>query len=125
MTGDTLENLLAGATRDFHAAADKKAHGENEAARRLFLQTAEKLMRAAGQSQGSLRETRKKLAEEMLAEAQALKTAPGKTIASAGAKTHSSSIGDDEQAASWQVQEKPDVKFEDVAGLEEVKSRSA
>ena len=128
MSAETLENLLAGATRDFHAAADKKGRGENESARRLFLQAAEKLMLAAGQSQGSLRETRKKLAEEMLAEAQALKLAPGKpapdkAAAPAGNKAHSASIGDDEQAASWQVQEKPDVKFKDVAGLEEVKEQ--
>jgi len=61
MTAESLENLLAGATRDFHTAADKKARGENESARRLFLQAAEKLMLAAGQIPGFLAWTVKNL----------------------------------------------------------------
>jgi transitional endoplasmic reticulum ATPase len=124
MAPATLEKLLEGATRDFHAAAEKKARGENEAARHLFLQAAEKLMQAAGQSQGRLRETRKQLSEELLREAQKLKSVPGKTAAgTSGARAHSTSIGDDEQAQSWLVQERPDVKFGDVAGLEQVKEQ--
>jgi transitional endoplasmic reticulum ATPase len=121
MTSATLEKLLEGATRDFRAGAEKKGRGENEAARRLFLQAAEKLMLAAGQSQGRLRETRKQLAEELIAEAQALKFVPRKTAAPSGAKPLT--LGDDEQAQTWLVQERPSVTFADVAGLEDVKEQ--
>lgn len=121
MTSATLEKLLEGATRDFRAGAEKKARGENEAARRLFLQAAEKLMLAAAQSQGRLRATRKQLAAELMAEAHALKFAPRKIAAPTTAKPRA--LGDDEQAASWLVQERPDITFADVAGLEEVKEQ--
>jgi len=121
MAAEGIEKLLAEAARDFRAGAEAKARGDNAPARQYFLQAAEKLMLAAGRSQGRLRETRKRLAEELLTEAQALKHAPPKTAA--GTHGRPISIGDDEQAASWLVQERPNVTFADVAGLEEVKEQ--
>jgi transitional endoplasmic reticulum ATPase len=116
-----LEKLLAAATRDFHAAAEAKRRGENPAARQLFLSAAEKLMQAAAASPGPLRDSRKKLAEDLLAEARALGSTTGRSVPSGAGKALST--GDDEQAASWLVQERPEVKFADVAGLEEVKEQ--
>jgi transitional endoplasmic reticulum ATPase len=119
-TGD-MDRLLSQAVQEFHRGVADKARGENESARRYFLQASEKLMLAAGQSQGALRETRRQLAEELLQEAQALKHVSRKTTL--GARERPLPIGDDEQARSWLVQERPDVTFADVAGLEDVKEQ--
>jgi len=121
MTAEGIERLLAEAARDFHSGTEAKASGEHALARQHFLQAAEKLMLVAGKSQGRLRATRKRLAEDLFAEAQALKHALPKAVA--GARGRPLSIGDDEQAATWLVQERPNVTFADVAGLEEVKEQ--
>ena len=121
MTQD-IDRLLGEAASEFRAGTDQKARGDYPAARRAFLQAAEKLMLAAGQSRGTLQQTRRKMAEDLLAEANALKQAG--PVGGAGAtQTRPVTIGDDEQAANWRVSAPPNVTFSDVAGLEEVKEQ--
>jgi len=117
-----IEKLLSEAASEFRAGTDLKARGDYPAARRAFLQASEKLMLAAGQSRGTLQRTRQKLAEDLLAEANALKQA-SPAASSRAAASRPVTIGDDEQAASWLVSEPPDVTFSDVAGLEDVKEQ--
>ena len=122
METDNTEKLLAEAAREFWSANENKSREENEAARSGYLRAAEKLMLAAGRSRGILQENRKRLAQELIAEAEALKHAPRRS-SSGTSPTRSISTGDDEQASTWLVSEKPDVTFDDVAGLEEVKEQ--
>jgi SpoVK/Ycf46/Vps4 family AAA+-type ATPase len=121
MNAGDLEKLLRQAAQEFRIGVAEKGRGENESASRHFLQASEKLMLAAGESRGRLRETRRQQAEELLKQAQALKHAPQKTAP--GKDQRPVSIGDDEQARSWLVQARPDVTFADVAGLEGVKEQ--
>ena len=118
---EDIEKLISQAASDFRAGTECKASGDPVAARRSFLQAAEKLMLAAGKSSGRLRESRKQLADELLAEANSLKQSfpQGHPTSSA----HPVSIGNDEQAATWMVSERPNVTFADVAGLENVKEQ--
>ncbi len=112
-----IDGLLSGASSDFRNGTDQKAQGNYPAARQSYLQAAEKLMLAAGLSTGVLKQTRQKLAEDLLAEARALKQsappAPDRPV----------NTGDDEQSANWLVSEPPQVTFSDVAGLETVKEQ--
>lgn len=117
-----IDRLLSEAASEFRAGTDQKARGDYPAARRAFLQASEKLMLAAGQSRGTLQRTRQKLAEDLVAEANALKQA-SPTASSLATASHPVTIGDDEQAASWLVSEPPNVTFSDVAGLEDVKEQ--
>ena len=119
---DSIEKLLAEAARDFRLATENKGRGDNEAARRGYLQAAEKLMLTAGRSRGTLQENRKRLAQELITEAGSLKSISRRST-SGTSSGHSISSGDDEQAATWLVSERPNVTFADVAGLEEVKEQ--
>jgi transitional endoplasmic reticulum ATPase len=119
---EDIEKLISQAASDFRAGTESKARGDSAAARQSLLRAAEKLMLAAGMSSGRLRESRKKLAEELLAEANALKQSPLQQVHPVSS-SHPVSVGNDEQAATWLVSERPNVTFADVAGLEEVKEQ--
>ena len=124
---ENLEVLLAEATREFRAGEDTRGRGEFAKAKGHFLRAAEKLFLAANASRGRLRETRKRLALELLAEAEALNRLPSQVTARPGAQPTSPaqplSLGDDLQAAAWLVHERPQVSFAEIAGLEDVKEQ--
>lgn len=134
---ETLERNLQDATRLFRQALDDEGRGENEAARTSLLQAAEKLYLAAADSRPALKESRMRLAQQLLAEAQRLEKLParslparttpatGGTPSSGPTSTAPVAVGPEgsEQAQSWLVREKPDLRFSDIAGLEEVKEQ--
>lgn len=116
-----LEHNLEAATQAFKAGVTARARGDMETARINYLQAAEKLFLAARLSSGRLRRSRMGLAEDLLAEAEQFKGwSPEIT---ARQKTKPISSGDDQQADSWLLHERPQVSFEDIAGLEDVKEQ--
>lgn len=133
MAQNELDKLLTEAVQAFHRAVDARLRGKLPEARAGFLSAAEKLMQAAGLSKGELRDNRKRLANELLSEAKAIKLPPApikapSTTASTPASTRvegakTPTTGDDEQANSWLVREKPSTRFDDIAGLEQVKEQ--
>ena len=121
-----LAKLLDAATQAFETGVEARAQGDLARARNAFLLAAENLFQAAKASSGCLRETRTHLAQEMLAEAQALKDSrpvrsPHRSISTTPTKPLA--LGEDEEARSWLVHERPEVTFADIAGLGEVKEQ--
>lgn len=107
---------------------DAQARGGYSRERVCLLQAAEQLYLAAALSTGELRAARSSLARQLHAQAQALegradvaaRSTPARSQAAAAPLTAG---GDEEQAASWLVRERPDVRFADIAGLEAVKEQ--
>lgn len=95
-----------------------QAAGNLKDARRYYLLAAQHLVRAAEQSQGGLRDTRLRLAEQLLTRAQELEAEIARAPAVRGRQAVAIL---DEEAASWLVAERPSVRFSDVAGLDDVK----
>ena len=114
-----LETLLAEAKSHFRAGVSARGRGDHEKARLAFLRAAENLMVAAQTSRGSLKESRLKLAQELVAEAEGLKKGGG----SSKQPGRPMPVGEDEDAKGWMVTERPRVTFEDVSGLEDVKEQ--
>ena len=120
MSQDQVGRLLAAAEAHFQTAAAARQNGQVDAARRGFLAAAEQMMLAAQASTGRLRQTRLQLAQDMLAAAEALPRpvgTPGQTA------RPSIPLGEEDKSAGWLVQERPDIRFDDVAGLEDVKEQ--
>ncbi|HNR97329.1 MAG TPA: ATP-binding protein [Anaerolineae bacterium] len=89
-------------------------------ARFHYLKASEYLFKAAEQSEGTLRDKRLALAEELLERA----TAIGKRLEVGGKRRPNEPLVDaSTKAAAWLVAERPNVTFGDVAGLEEVKEQ--
>ena len=118
-----IDKLLNEASSDFRNGTEHKTRGNFPAARQSYLQAAEKLMLAAGQSSGTLKETRRKLSEDLLAEANALKQAVPPAGRPVAVPRRAVNAGEEEGAANWLVSEPPNVTFADVAGLEDVKEQ--
>ena len=114
-----LEKTLAEAKKLFNAGVSAQERDDREAARKAFLQAAEKLMLAARNSRGSLQESRLKLAQELMAEAKALEPGPS----SSKSPKQKASVKEDQDAKKWMVSKRPQVTFDDVAGLENVKEQ--
>ena len=120
MSRDDVGRLLASAETQFQRAVTARQDGQMDTARRAFLAAAEAMMQAAQASSGRLRESRWQLAQELLAEAETLPRQVGKT---SKPQVPSITVGDDDKSAGWLVQERPDIRFADVAGLEDVKEQ--
>lgn len=120
-----LAHHLDQARREFLSATAERARGNLAAAHTRLLKAAEHLLKAARLSRGRLRQSRLTLAQDLLNEAEALKAMPTRVppTANSGVTNPPISIGDDQQATEWLVQERPQVTFEDVAGLDEVKEQ--
>jgi transitional endoplasmic reticulum ATPase len=106
---------------------EEQAAGQLDAARLNFLQAADHLFRAARDARGALKAQRTAQAERLLEQAEALALQlcmPPSTRRGAGGsgKVEPLSVGD-EKVAQWLVAERPDVRFDDVAGLEDVKEQ--
>lgn len=100
----SAEQLNAG-----KAAQEKK---QWEIARRCFLGSADYLYQAAAQSTGQFRQQRVANAEALVAHANGLPQKQAAPVAVAP-----------ETGSAWLVHERPDVRFADVAGLEDVKEQ--
>ncbi|MCU0484845.1 MAG: ATP-binding protein [Anaerolineales bacterium] len=120
-----LENLLERAAQESTLANAALGRGESPLARQHLLQAAELLFLAARSSQGRLRENRLQIAEGLLAQAEMLKRSPVSVtrVLQPPPAAQATRLGDDEQAKTWLVSERPDIRFEDIAGLEEVKEQ--
>ena len=122
MAGEKVEALMKDAAREFRASMRAQEDGDLQTARVSLLKASELLFLASTQSQGALRESRKRLAQQLLDEARALPSAGLGSSRNPASKV-SAALGDDAQSESWIVRERPQVCFEDIAGLEEVKEQ--
>lgn len=117
-----LDRVLQQAQRDYQTALVAKRSGNVSSARRAFLKAAEGLLLAAQSSRGVLQESRKALGQQMMAQAESLEhlhvaqDRPG-----LGSANTALSAEDKEQLETWLIQERPSLRFDDIAGLEEVK----
>lgn len=120
-----LEHTLNDATRLFQQGVEARSSGDLGKARRYYLEAAEKLFLAAQNSKGRLQETRTLLAQDLLKEAEALnKPASAAHFSSRQTKpAQAISQQDDEATSTWLVSDRPDIAFDDVAGLAEVKEQ--
>ena len=120
MTTENLESLLNGAVREYRSGTDERGCGELEKAKEHYLRAAEKLFLAANASHGRLRESRMQLAQGLLAEADLLQYAPSIPRVT---KDRQIAVKDDQQSQTWLVQARPQVSFDDIAGLDQVKEQ--
>ncbi|MCL5952609.1 MAG: ATP-binding protein [Chloroflexi bacterium] len=106
------------AAEHLEKGVDLQSKGLFEQARFQYLKAAEMLFKAAQQTRGEVREQRIRQAEELIERARTLEKvrlpAPvQKTEAAPESGTES----------GWLIAERPNVRFEDVAGLDEVKEQ--
>ncbi len=122
-----IGRALTEAQRAFQRAMQARQQQDWPAARRELLRAAENLLIAAGRSPSPLREHRHALAQRLMEEAEGLPAASTR-----GAQGHKGSLSSpralpvDAEAGEehgWLVTERPEVCFDDVAGLEEVKEQ--
>ena len=100
-----------------------QAAGRLDEARRHYLDAAEALFNAAKQSKGDLKAKRIAQAEELLARAEAL-SAKAETLLAKGVPSKPEpATATDDKVAEWLVAERPNVRFDDVAGLDDVKEQ--
>ena len=100
-----------------------QAAGRLDEARRHYLDAAEALFNAAKQSKGDLKAKRIAQAEDLLARAEAL-SAKAETPPAKGAPSKPEpATATDDKVAEWLVAERPNVRFDDVAGLDDVKEQ--
>ena len=92
--------------------------GNPDRARRHYLQAAEYLFKAAAKSKGHFKGQRTQYAEELLQRALALETAvrPRLPLEPAAAANGPDSV-------PWLIHDRPAVRFDDVAGLDQVKEQ--
>ena len=114
-----MQFLLEKAQGQLEAGLAAQKAGRLVVARRHYLSAAEYLFQAAAQSEGNFKAERTRQAEELLARAgelaEAIAQQPKPPIAIAPAKG--------EKGAAWLAADRPDVRFDDVAGLETVKEQ--
>ena len=118
-----VARLLEEATQAFQAGAEAREGGQSAKARKSLMLAAEKLFQAAKGSRGRLRESRLHLAQELMAEAEALKKQPSRSGSSSASPSRPISVGEDQDSKEWLVTERPQTTFDDVAGLDEVKEQ--
>lgn len=106
-----------------HLETGRRLHAEGDwkRAQYHYLKASEYLFKAAKKSTGRLKETRTRQAQELLETAQSLK-AKARRARGIG-RREKLPVGLEEEAAEWIVLEKPNVTFDDVAGLDAVKEQ--
>lgn len=117
-----LEGVLQQAQSDYKSALMAKRSGDVSSAQRGFLKAAEALLLAAQSSRGALQESRKALGQQLMAQAASLQGHQVKMDRSGLSNTtRTLSTEEQEQLESWLIQEQPTLRFDDIAGLDEVK----
>jgi SpoVK/Ycf46/Vps4 family AAA+-type ATPase len=104
----SVDIFLKKAEEYIEEAARAEAKGELKRAREWYLKASEQLFNAASQPSGKMKAIRIENAEKLLQKAKSL-------------KIKDTELEDAGEGASFALQEKPKVKFDDVAGLDEVK----
>lgn len=100
--------------------------GELEDAKYHFLKAAEYLLQLAKQSDGKLREARMKQAQELVTLAKTVKERRQKLREQAASVKAGAPASDDDKPAvpkDWMLSEKPKLRFDDIAGLDDVKEQ--
>jgi transitional endoplasmic reticulum ATPase len=105
--------------------------GELQEAKYHFLKAAEYLLQLAKESEGGLREARMKQAQDLVSLAKNVKQKRQElrqkaAEKKAGAPPSSSDPGEDGKGGipkEWALSEKPKIRFDDIAGLEDVKEQ--
>src|SRR6516162_3165861 len=98
--------------------------GELEEAKYHFLKAAEYLLQLAKESEPKLRAARMKQAQELVTLAKTVKERKEKMrVSAAAAKSGAPSSQGDEGdiPKDWTLSEKPKIRFDDIAGLDDVK----
>lgn len=98
---------------------EAKEKGNLTLAKRNFLLAGETMMQMAKQSQGKLKEARMERARTLVDLSENLGKKPIKVEKKND--DGKSSDGEDDEVKKWQAAKVPDIKFSDVAGLEDVK----
>lgn len=98
-------------------AKESYLQGNLRQARHHFLKAAEYLMKLAKESTGKMKEIRFKNAKKLLQISQRLKAKPPEQ------KVREIEEEEEVSAEEWIVKEKPDISFDDIAGLEDVKEQ--
>lgn len=106
-----------------HLEHGRKLHAEGDwkRARYHYLKSSGYLFKAAEKSTGRLKETRTQQAQKLLETAQSLESRAGR--ARGVGRRQKLPVGLQEEGAEWIVLEKPNVTFENVAGLDSVKEQ--
>ena len=115
-----MQFFLNKASEHLEAGLKQQRDGNARQARHHFLKASEYLFKAAKVSEGELKATRTRQAEELLRRAQALEQAIGLTGIS---RRPEAALAGDAETSPWLVAERPKVTFKDVAGLEAVKEQ--
>jgi len=100
--------------------------GELEEAKYHFLKAAEYLLQLAKESDGKLRAARMKQAQELVTLAKTVKERREKVREHAAAAKAGAPPSDDSKEGipkDWTLSEKPKLRFDDIAGLEDVKEQ--
>ncbi len=124
-----IDSLLTQSASVLESGLAAQSAGRLDEARRHYLDAAEALFNAAKQSKGDLKAKRVAQAEELLARAEALSVRawPASKAETPLAKGTSSkpepAPANDDKVAEWLVAERPNVRFDDVAGLDDVKEQ--
>ena len=124
---DNSSNWQIRSAESLESGLTAQSAGRLDEARRHYLDAAEALFNAAKQSKGDLKAKRITQAEELLARAEALNTRakpPVTPTPTRNGKDKSEPVNaSDDKVAEWLVAERPNVRFDDVAGLEDVKEQ--
>lgn len=107
--------LLETANEHIEKALEYQTKGNPEQAKYHYLKASEYLFKAAKESTGRLKQVRMENAEKLLKIAESIKVRTKEIPAREGVHAEEADVSD------WIVSEKPSVKFEDVAGLDNVK----
>ena len=97
---------------------EAKEKGNIALAKRNFLLASETMMKIAKQSQGKLKEARMERARRLIELSDNINKRPQ---VSSVKKDNNSNTEEDEDLKKWESAKIPDIKFSDVAGLEDVK----
>lgn len=117
-----MQFLLQRAAEQLEQGLAAQAAGKLEAARRHLLQAADYLFQAAAQTAGPLKAPRLAKAQELLDLAGALPTPQPRRTASPRPKSEPIAAVEG-SANAWTVHDRPHVRFDDVAGLDDVKQQ--
>lgn len=119
-----LEALILRAQNNYRLAVGYRQSDDFEQARQFLLNAAKALLEASAASRPGLKESRQQLARQLLDEADYLEKTgaqPAAWVQKKAVRTLSNE--DEERIQSWLIQEKPSVRFDDIAGLEDVKEQ--
>jgi len=100
--------------------------GELEEAKYHFLKAAEYLLQLAKESEGKLRAARMKQAQELVTLAKTVKERKQKVHEQAAAVKAGAPVSEEEKPGipkEWTLAEKPKLRFDDIAGLNDVKEQ--